>query len=62
MNDFVIDRICEKILPHINDKIIKLTIEPNAIERILHVVDYLKVSSLSLMNFSKKNTYSTSHR
>ncbi len=54
MNDLIIDRVCEKILPYINDKIIKLTLEPNSIERVLRVVDYPKLSSLSLMNFSKK--------
>jgi hypothetical protein len=54
MNDLVINQVCEKILPHINDKIIKLTLKPNAIERVLRVVDYPKVSSLSLMNFSEK--------
>jgi hypothetical protein len=54
MDDLVIDRVCEKILPHINDKIMKLTLEPNATERILRAVDYPKLSSLSLMNFSKK--------
>jgi hypothetical protein len=54
MNDLIIDRVCEKILPYINDKIIKLTLEPNSIERVLRVVDYPKLSSLSLTNFSKK--------
>ncbi|CAF0927368.1 unnamed protein product [Adineta steineri] len=54
INDLVTDRICKNILPHINNKITKFILEPNAIERVLRIVNYPKLSSLSLMNFSKK--------
>ncbi|CAF1260334.1 unnamed protein product, partial [Adineta steineri] len=54
LNDLIIDKVCEKILSRINNKIIKLTIEPYAFERILNNISYPKVSSLSLTNFSSK--------
>ncbi|CAF1478481.1 unnamed protein product [Adineta steineri] len=54
LNDLIIDKFCEKILSRINNKIIKLTIEPHAFERILNNISYPKVSSLSLTNFSSK--------
>ena len=38
----------------------KLTLEPNVIERVLRAADYSKVSSLSLMNFSKKHLFNIS--
>lgn len=53
MDDLIIDRICENILPRINEQIVKLTLEPNSIEHVLHAVHYPKLSSLSLRNFSK---------
>ncbi|CAF1462398.1 unnamed protein product [Adineta ricciae] len=54
MNDLIIDRVCEQILPHIHDKVRKLIVEPSAVARVLHAVDFPNVSSLSLMNFSTK--------
>ncbi|UJR12937.1 hypothetical protein I4U23_017110 [Adineta vaga] len=55
INDLVINHVCEKILPHINDKVIKLIVEPYAIERALNsAIIYPKVSSLSLLNFRSK--------
>ncbi|CAF1592005.1 unnamed protein product [Rotaria magnacalcarata] len=49
-----LDRICGKILPRINDKVNKLTVEPLSIERIFHAVDYAQLYSLSLVNFSQE--------
>lgn len=54
MDDLIIDRVCENVLPRINEKIVKLTLEPNSIERVLHAVHYPKLCSLSLRNFSKQ--------
>ncbi|CAM4777925.1 unnamed protein product, partial [Rotaria magnacalcarata] len=49
-----LDRICGKILPRINDKVNKLTVEPLSIERIFHAVDYVQLNSLSFVNFSQE--------
>ena len=57
LNDLVIDRVCEEILPRINDKIIKLTLEPIAMERVLRAVNYPQGSSLKLMNFTKRTLH-----
>ena len=53
MDNLIIDRVCESILPSINNKIIELIVEPNTIARLLSASDYPKVSSLSLMSFPK---------
>ncbi|CAF3311526.1 unnamed protein product [Rotaria sp. Silwood2] len=47
----VLDRICEEILPRINNKINELTIDPHSMERILGAVVYPQLHSLSLINF-----------
>ena len=54
MDDLVIDRVCEQFLPNINDKIIKLTLEPNVIERVLCATDYPKLIFI-INEFSTKN-------
>lgn len=46
IDSLVIDQVCKNILGNINDFIIKLILEPNAIERVLDTVDYPKVSHL----------------
>ncbi len=46
----ILDRICEEILPRINQKVTRLTLEPFSIERILGTVDYPQLYSLSFVN------------
>jgi hypothetical protein len=47
----ILDRICSKILPRINEKVKKLTVDPFSMERILGDVDYPQLHSLSLVNY-----------
>ena len=44
----VLDRICEEILPRINNKINELTIDPHSMERILGAVVYHQLHFHSL--------------
>jgi hypothetical protein len=53
IDDQVLSRICEKILPQIHSHVTKLTIEQNSMERIL-TVSYPQLYSLSLINFQEK--------
>ena len=46
----ILDRICLKILPRINEKIRTLTMEQFSMERILDTIDYPQLHSLSLLN------------
>ena len=57
IEDSIIDHACQDILPLINEKIIKLQIEPNSFERILRAADYPKLSRLSLTNFQLKQIH-----
>jgi hypothetical protein len=50
----ILDRICEKILPRINEKVTKLTLEPLSVERVLGTVHYPQLYSLSFFNFQPK--------
>jgi len=50
----ILDRICEKILPQINGKVNKLTVDQFSMERILGAVDYPQLHSLSLVNYQLK--------
>ncbi|UJR34375.1 hypothetical protein I4U23_021783 [Adineta vaga] len=50
----ILQRICSKILPRINDKTTKFTLEPLSVERILNIVDYPQLHSLSFVNFQPK--------
>jgi hypothetical protein len=50
----ILDRICEKILPQINGKVNKLTVDQFSMERILGAVDYPQLHSLSLVNYQSK--------
>ncbi len=51
MYTHILDRICSKILPLINEKVTKLTLEPLSVERVLGTVDYPQLHSLSFVNF-----------
>jgi hypothetical protein len=54
MYNDILDRICSKILPQINDKVNKLTVDPLSMERILCAVHYPQLHSLSLINYQLK--------
>ena len=47
----VLERICKKILPRINNKINKLTVDYHSMEDALDAVDYPQLDSLSFVNF-----------
>ncbi|CAF3874941.1 unnamed protein product [Rotaria sordida] len=47
----ILSRICSKILPRINEKIIKFTLESHSIERVINAIDYPRLHSLSLVNY-----------
>ncbi|CAF0901573.1 unnamed protein product [Rotaria sordida] len=50
----ILSRICSKILPRINEKIIKLILESHSMERIINAIDYPRLHSLSLVNYQPK--------
>ncbi|CAF1041555.1 unnamed protein product [Rotaria sp. Silwood1] len=50
----VLPKICEKILPRIHHQLNKLTIEQNSMERILLTVNYPQLYLLSLVNFQEE--------
>ncbi|CAF1111668.1 unnamed protein product [Adineta ricciae] len=54
IENHILDKICERILPKINDKVNKLTLEPISIERILSNLEYPKLDCLSLVNFQQE--------
>jgi hypothetical protein len=47
----VLSRIYEEILPRICHQVNKLTVEPHSMERILRAMDYPQLYSLTLINF-----------
>ncbi|CAF2728381.1 unnamed protein product [Rotaria sp. Silwood2] len=50
-NSYILDKVCSKILPRINDKITKLTLDSFSTERILSAVKYPHLHSFSLINY-----------
>jgi len=48
---YILDKVCEKILPRINDKITKLILDPFSTEPILGAVRYPQLHSLSMVNY-----------
>ena len=57
IEDSIVDTICEKMLPRIYHRLNQLTIEQNAMERILLVDKYPRLYSLSLVNFNEEILY-----
>jgi len=53
MDNQVLDRICEKILPEIHHQVNKLIFEQRSMQRILSL-DYPQVYSLSLIDFQEE--------
>ena len=54
IHNHVLNRICEKILPRIHLQIKELTVDQHSIQRILCIVHYPQLYSLSLVNFREK--------
>ncbi len=54
IDDQLLSRICETILPKIHDHVNKLTIEQHSMERILFTFNYPQLYSLSLVNFQEE--------
>ena len=48
----ILDKICSKILPRINQKITQLTLEPLSVERVLGTTYNPQHYSLTLVNFN----------
>jgi hypothetical protein len=47
----ILSRICSEILPRVNEKITKLTLGSDSMERVINAVDYPLLHSLSLVNY-----------
>jgi hypothetical protein len=47
----ILSRICENILPRIHHQVNELIVEQQSIERVLHTTNYPQLYSLSLMDF-----------
>jgi len=50
----ILEGICKKILPRINEKVNKITVEPLSMERVLGAVHYPQLHSLSVINIQDK--------
>ncbi|CAF4007564.1 unnamed protein product [Rotaria sordida] len=57
VDDQVLSKICENILPFIHSQVYKLTLEQHSIERILLNGSYPKLYSISLVNFQKEKLF-----
>ena len=53
-NSDVLDRICQNIFPQICDKVSQLTLEKHSMERVLRTINYLLLTTLSLLDFPEK--------
>lgn len=47
-------KICENVLPRINDQVYKLTVDQNTMKSILYATNYPNLYSLSLIDFQDK--------
>jgi hypothetical protein len=54
VDDQVLSKICENILPQIHSQVNKLTVEQHSMELILLNINYPKLYSISLVNFQKE--------
>ncbi len=54
LDDQVLNKICETILPRIYHQVNKLTLDPQSIERTLLTVNYPNLYSLSLVDFPER--------
>lgn len=51
IDNHILDRICQNILPRIHHQISQLIIEQESMTHILHTINYPQLYSLSLINF-----------
>jgi len=51
IENHILDRICQNILPRIHHQVNELTIEQHSMTRILHTINYPQLYSLSLIDF-----------
>lgn len=51
IDEQVLDRICENILPRIHHYVNKLIIEEQSMQRVPHTLNYPQLYSLTLMDF-----------
>lgn len=49
--DDILNQICSKVLPRINEKVTKLTVDQYSMKHIIDAVDYPQLHSLSLVQF-----------
>ncbi|CAF1391886.1 unnamed protein product [Adineta ricciae] len=54
IEDRILSRNFQKIVPRICHQVNKLTIEPNTVQRVLQTASYLKLYSISFMNFPQE--------
>ena len=50
INDHVLGRICQDVLPRISDQVHELILDQHSIKRVLHASDYRQLVSLSLID------------
>ena len=50
----LLNKICKRVLPQVNEKVTKMIIEPTTIGQILETVDYPQLRSLSLIDFQQE--------
>jgi hypothetical protein len=54
IDNYILDRICQNILPRIHHQVNELTIEQHSMKRVLHTINYPQLYSLSLIDFQDK--------
>jgi hypothetical protein len=59
IDNHVLSRVYEEILPRIYHQVNKITVEPRSLELILRRVNYPQLYSLSLINFQAEAFYQT---
>jgi hypothetical protein len=54
IDNHILDKICQNILPRIHHQVKELTIEQHSLTRVLHTINYPQLYSLSLIDFQDK--------
>jgi len=54
IDDQVLSKICKNILPRIHQQVNELIVEQHSMERVLHIVSYSPLYSLSLIDFQSE--------
>ena len=53
IDSYVDKRVCQNVLPRINDQVNELIIDQHSIESVLHTTDYPQLDSLSLIDIDE---------